>query len=540
MQLRPDPNDIRLGGIVYTPIKVAEELCRLALTNLDKLEPKILEPSAGDGAFLASLQKTPLATPDITAIDIDPQATDYLAKEFKNAKIIESDYLRFVSRTEAKNYDLIIGNPPYIRRHNFSDVFMSEVTSLSESISYPISQLKNAWAAFTLGSIKLLSDDGILALVVPYELLTVHYGQFLQDHLVQEFHRIDIFVPDEKAFKKIDQDAVALIASKRETGKAGLHIHRVYSLSDLEPVTSKAVDMSGSENLSIDLKSFLFDSDTTELLHKLRAKLNTVLDYCDSSAGIVTAANEFFILKREDVERFGLQPWARKILKKGSFLSSGPEFKKRDFNRLEKKEPCYLIDFQQENSAPLTLEATEYIKRGEEQEIDLRYKCRNREPWYRVPIVPVSEGFFFKRSHKYPRICSNEARVLVTDTAYQVRMKDGFEIQDLTYSFYNSLTLLFSEINGRFYGGGVLELTPSEFKSLPLVFQKPTKKEYSAFVKRFPAPTQNQDNLFDIEDDWLRNKLQMLETDMEKLQNALIIVRNHRLRHGKSLTNKSN
>ena len=41
----------------------------------------------------------------------------------------------------------------------------------------------------------------------------------------------------------------------------------VKSLSDLEPVSFKAVDISKTEDLSIDLKSFLIDAETTELLH---------------------------------------------------------------------------------------------------------------------------------------------------------------------------------------------------------------------------------------------------------------------------------
>ena len=42
--------------------------------------------------------------------------------------------------------------------------------------------------------------------------------------------------------------------------------------------------------------------------------------------------------------------------------------------------------------------------------------------------------------------------------------------QDLTFSFLNSLTFLFAEMLGRHYGGGVLELVPSEIERLPIPF----------------------------------------------------------------------
>src|SRR5690606_8037961 len=43
-------------------------------------------------------------------------------------------------------------------------------------------------------------------------------------------------------------------------------------------------------------------------------------------------------------------------------------------------------------------------------------------------------------------------------------------IQDFIFSFYNSLTLAFAELEGRYYGGGVLELTPNEFRILPIPY----------------------------------------------------------------------
>ena len=37
-------------------------------------------------------------------------------------------------------------------------------------------------------------------------------------------------------------------------------------------------------------------------------------------------------------------------------------------------------------------------------------------------------------------------------------------------AFYNSLTLAFAELEGRYYGGGVLELTPNELRVLPIPY----------------------------------------------------------------------
>lgn len=76
---------------------------------------------------------------------------------------------------------------------------------------------------------------------------------------------------------------------------------------------------------------------------------------------------------------------------------------------------------------------------------------------------------------------------MVTDSAYQIDMKGGFKISDLIFSFYNSLTLIFSELDGRYYGGGVLELTPKEFKGLPIPFVKIADHDFDSFKDRFSA-----------------------------------------------------
>ena len=75
--------------------------------------------------------------------------------------------------------------------------------------------------------------------------------------------------------------------------------------------------------------------------------------------------------------------------------------------------------------------------------------------------------------------------MLVTDSAYKIDMKNGYNIHHLIYSFYNSLTLAFAELSGRYFGGGVLELTPSEFKSLPVPYLQLSDEAFNQFRKAF-------------------------------------------------------
>ena len=108
--------------------------------------------------------------------------------------------------------------------------------------------------------------------------------------------------------------------------------------------------------------------------------------------------------------------------------------------------------------------AASYLRHGEELRLHQRYKCRIRDPWYRVPIVQPGSLLLSKRSHRYPRLVLNPAGVTTTDTIYQGRMTTAFEGReaDLVTGFHNTATLLTAEIEGRSFGGGVLELVPTE------------------------------------------------------------------------------
>ena len=57
------------------------------------------------------------------------------------------------------------------------------------------------------------------------------------------------------------------------------------------------------------------------------------------------------------------------------------------------------------------------------------------------------------------------------------------------FCFYNSLTLALCEYNGRFYGGGVGELVPNEFKSLAIPYKKVAKEHLQQLDNMFRSET---------------------------------------------------
>ena len=444
---------------------------------------------------------------------------------------MESDFLDYALQRGKRSFDLVIGNPPFLKRADCRTGFRSRLGDASDRTGFPAGDLKNAWAAFAVVGADLLDSGGVLALVLPQQLLTAQYGRAVQSHLVESGFELHVFAPDSKAFSSIEQDAVLLVARRSGSGAGPIRVSRVPEFGNLEPSASATVDILASGAAAIDVKSIFLNEETTELLRLIRREWGCVGDYCKSAAGIVTAANRDFILKEEDAERLGVKPWVRRILQKGSHLPASPVLSTGDLERLSRTVPCNLVDFCAEGSPPLSDDAHSFIEDCEARGIHERYKCQRRSPWYNIPIVPPGDGLFFKRANVYPRLCVNAASILATDSAYQVRMADGYAMRDLCFSFYNSITLLFAEVDGRSYFSGVLELTPSEFRGLPLHLVIPTTEEFAALETAFSDGGQDGEAICAACDRRLCEELGIPDSEMARIRQGLRTLRRHRRRH---------
>ena len=524
------PYNHRGNGVVYTPLPVAQVVVAQALAKLDlSTKRSTLEPSCGDGSFLRALVSQPQL--DVYALDKDRGAITQCRSKFSDTILFQGDFFEELPADWPELFDLIIGNPPYIGWHRCDKGTRESLDELCVEYNYQSRHLKNSWAGFVVKATMKLSAHGVLAFVIPYEFLTVSYGKRLREWMEAQFSSIDIFVPDEKAFKSIDQDAVTVIAVKGDW-PCETTIHRVSSLAAETAQSSREVSPGTSMGSSLAMKGFLLEASALNLIHKLEEKCNRISDFCDSAAGTVTAANDYFILSHADVALHKLKHWVRPIIKKSSFLGDTVDFSRKSFEEIrDSGKACYLLDFNKLDADRLPKEVERYVVIGEDQGLHLRYKCRHRTVWFKVPVVAENEGLFFKRSHVLPRFCINSFGVLATDSAYHVRMKPEQSVQSLCGSFYNSLTLLFSEIEGRFYGGGVLELTPNEFRGLPIFLNVFSDEDFAEFQQRFSLLDSGW-SAMQFSNAHLKKSLGLSQNEIELIETARHILQRHRLRHG--------
>jgi len=486
-------------GSYYTPQLLADFIVYHLFDDRNFVFPKrvsVLEPSAGDGVFFKSIldnknfnDRNEFNLPEninILAIEreleelnkVKSYAKPLLSKNRKS-KYINGDYLEFQLENK-KKFDLIIGNPPYIKSNYLTEDQIKACLEIHKRSGLSEKKIKNIWTSFLVGAVQSLADNGALAFVLPAELLQVIYAKEIRDLLKDNFEngKIDIFSFNELVFKDIEQDVIVLICAKNQKNP-GVSFYHVNKLDDLK-TPNYTKDNSNVHRTTLDkwTNYILSDSDL-KFLDSIKDghSLKTVRDYTDSVAGIVTAANDYFIADRNTIDEYNLGEQTKLIVKKSSHLPSALILTQDDMNLADKNGvPCFLIDFKNEASVNFPQKHKDYLAIGVSRELNERYKMKLRDNWYCIPSVWGSEGFFTKRSNIFPRIIINQAEALVTDSFYRIKMHDGYEIKDLAFSFYNTLTFIYAELEGRYYGGSVLELTPNEFKNLTIPYIPNVKK----------------------------------------------------------------
>ena len=255
-------------------------------------------------------------------------------------------------------------------------------------------------------------------------------------------------------------------------------------------------------------------------------------EVANAPVGIVTGANKFFVVDQETVDVFDLGSIARPMLARASLIDGLVYTAADHVHNAAAGRPVYFLDFPDVPKAALPAGMRRYVELGEAEGLHRRYKCRIRDPWYKVPSVWTTDLSLLKRSHRYPRVVVNEAGAYSTDTAYRVSVYPRYagREHDVAYSFMNTLTLLHAELLGRHYGGGVLELVPSETAALPLPMVAASEKDIQQLDRAVRAGAPVEALLDTTDRVILENRVGVTGEEIQLLRTAYQRLVNRRLR----------
>ncbi|HTV67942.1 MAG TPA: N-6 DNA methylase [Rhizobiaceae bacterium] len=473
MNFKKNESAQKLRGGYYTPLDLAGFIAKWVA----EIEPeRVLEPSCGDGAFFQAMAEiSELRSAKVIGFELD-EAEARKAKTRANqqglkAEVRTTDFLQWaVEHLDhgPSKVDAVVGNPPFVRYQYLPENFQHYAERIFNDLDLPFTKHTNAWVPFILASMALLRPGGRLAMVVPAEIIHVTHAQSLRTFLGNECRRLVIIDPEEIWFEGTLQGAVILLAEKRRGREKaeGLGMYPVKGREFLRLAPSKVFTAPKSINgKTVEGKwtRALLDVPTRELFDELadHDDVHRFEDIADVDVGIVTGANKFFLVPDETVRSYQLSRWAHPMFGRSEHCPGIIYDERQHRANADIGKPTNFLWFKDKVDAA----AEAYIKTGEAEDLHTRYKCRVRSPWYTVPSVYSTEIGMLKRSHDTPRLILNRIGAYTTDTAYRIRTTKSTSEQ-LVGCFINPLTALSAELEGRHYGGGVLELIPSEIERL--------------------------------------------------------------------------
>lgn len=475
MKLITEATAEKLRGGFYTPEPIAEFILRWGINGSKDLE--ILEPSCGDGVFLEQIQKQNLKYNTITAVELDKEEAEKAEQiPLKNKQIINSDFHTYCNDT-SRRFDLIIGNPPYIRYQFFDRNQQVEANHIFNRAGLTYSKLTNAWVSFVIGSSLLLKEKGgKIGFVLPAEILQVSFAQQLRNFLARFYNKINIISFEKLVFPNIQQEVVLLLCEKNETNDHNIeHIE----LKDASTLQMLDVARLRSPKKKIDFKSnkwtfYFLEQEEIDFLENIAQKRNipTIGRFAKVEVGITTGSNDFFTVPLTTVDEYELHDYAKPMVGRSvqvnSVIFTDNDWQKNKFSKAK----AHLLVFPDKQNLNRKNGAVKYIEHGENLDIHKGYKTGIREDWFVVPSLKISDALFIRRNNLYPRLIINQAEAYTTDTMHRVFVRPETDIQAFTASYYNSLSLAFTEVCGRSHGGGVLELMPNETERVLLPYHK--------------------------------------------------------------------
>lgn len=530
----------KLRGGYYTPYGLAAYITRW----INEKQPKaILEPSCGDGIFADALGKIGFEGElSFTGFEIlDGEARKARAKCLAipnlSSTIHVRDFLEWAMREIAagrSTFDAAVGNPPFIRYQYLPEEAQIMSEAIFKLLHLPFTKHTNAWVPFVLASIALLKPGGRLGMILPAEIIHVTHSQSLRTYLGSVCSRLLIIDPDEIWFEETLQGAVILLAEKKRkrsdhsdgvgivkvSGEAFLSGNPSQLFNDTSRLNGKTVEGKWTRALLTQTERDLIDSLCE------RPEVHRFDKIASVDVGLVTGANKFFLVDDDTVQKNGLQKYAHPMFGRSEHCPGVIYDEKQHKENARLGNPTNFIWLKDQESR-FTKQVQNYINQGKEQNLHTRYKCRVRDPWYLVPSVYSTEIGMLKRAHDTPRLIHNRLGAYTTDTAYRVKT-DAVEPQKLVYCFLNSLTALSAELEGRYYGGGVLELVPSEIEKLLIPIpqtMRPELRKLDQSVKRSKALT-----VLEEQNEKVLGAIGVSKTDQERLLAAWLRLKSRRQR----------
>lgn len=501
MKLKKDSSEQKLRGAYYTPLQLANAMVNIC--SADNIHT-VLEPSCGDGVFLDSLKQLLLIEKidSVDAVEIESDEAKTVQNKYlnhDNVHVLNEDFFEFYSRMviSRKQYDLILGNPPYIRYQYLTETQRQLQSNILTSHGMKANKLINAWVAFLVACVHLLSENGKIAFVIPAEILQVAYAEDLRLFLSKNLAKITLITFEQLVFPGIEQEVVVFIGEK-DSEEKGIRIIEMNDLFGFETIDLQQNEFQKMQHVKEKWTKYFTTAKEMELIQTIRTdnRFTRFADYGLINVGITTGNNGYFSISEKTCDEYDLENVTLPLIGRSSH-AHGIFFTNEDWEKNKASgKSARLINFPDIPIEDYPARHKAYIALGEEAGENEGYKCSIRDRWYIVPSIWVPDAFFLRRNNLYPKFVLNRCNAVSTDTMHRMKFNPGVNPENILLAYYNSISFAFTEICGRSYGGGVLEILPGEMGNIMLPkLDCIDEKTCQSLLKRIDAIVRENDDI---------------------------------------------
>lgn len=472
------------AGQFATPFLLAREVMRAALAYRPAKEESIrfLEPAVGSGAFYSALmaELDGVALEHAVGVELDPRfarVSQSLWGEH-GLTVCESDFTQLVAPSDgAKQANLIVANPPYVRHHHLSASQKAMLQARVRSIvGRTPSGLAGLYIYFMLLAHEWMSEGAIAAWLVPSEWADVNYGDMLRSYLTTQVTllRVHQFAAEELQFDD------ALVTSS-------VVFFRKEKPRENTVCTFSTGPLNSSSDVHVSLDTLRRETKWGRLFGGQSASTQSRLggvplsSLFDVKRGIATGANQFFIKPVSEFRRLGIaEKFLRPILPSAKQLKSDV-IERRDDGYPKIEEPlalldCRLAEAELHKHYP---EVFSYLQSESAIEVKSRYLTSRRSPWYLQetrPLAPILATYMARgRSGANPfrffennsdAIAPNVYLMLVPKPELARMLAKQPSATRVIAEFLRGIQTADLIGQGRVYGGGLHKLEPKELAAL--------------------------------------------------------------------------
>ncbi len=384
-------------GQYFTPVNVAQLMVDMIQGDA---AVEILEPSCGEGIFLDVLQENGFL--NCTGLEIDSSL-----KHFSQFPIVHTSFL---SWKDKKKFDVIIGNPPYIRWKDLGDDAKKELQGLHHW-KILFNSLSDYLVPFIVESVKRLKPGGELIFITPAFWMHTLHSKNLRDWMLKQGRITQIIDFGEARVFKGVATSIVIFRFVLDSIKSEVQYHRYVGPNkipnhNLDLADSALFCLDTIPSFSIDNHWTLANTSTQERISKLESPFRprnsdllfsenfyiSLGEYVDIANGMVSGLDKAFRIPEEVLGSLtdDEQNATLKVIKA------------KDLNRLFSNKITYYIDLPSglnEESLRLSYPNFYRLLSGYKQELLRRYSY-NRPLAYWEWAFKRSEHFFLNQTPK--------------------------------------------------------------------------------------------------------------------------------------------